>query len=139
MHAIPLAIFKGQEQAEAARKKLNRAGYHSKVRRSHLYPPIGNVLLEVKKDEFSSATKTLQNWRAAGEPLKGVICCPQCKSPRVEYSQLTRKFLLPNIAAALCLLFFRRKMYCQDCHYTWREPISWGRKAQPYSEIAADL
>ena len=39
-------------------------------------------------------------WEAA-DPDIGAIRCPQCNSPRIEYPQLTRKFLTPALAGIL--------------------------------------
>jgi transposase-like protein len=53
-------------------------------------------------------------------PEIGALRCPQCNSTRIEYPQLTRKFLTPALAGILfALKVFPKEFYCQDCHFTW--------------------
>jgi hypothetical protein len=45
---------------------------------------------------------------------------PACNSTRIQYPQLTRKFLTPALAGILLALkIFPKEFYCEDCHFTW--------------------
>jgi len=57
--------------------------------------------------------------------LKDAVRCPFCGSPRVSYPAMTRKNLLPTIAAQVmsALRLMGREYYCEGCQYTW-EPVS---------------
>ncbi len=48
--------------------------------------------------------------------------CPSCHSRRVQFPQMTRKFILPTLMAQVFLLLgvLRPEYYCQDCHYAWQ-------------------
>ena len=64
--------------------------------------------------------------------LKKAIRCPSCNSSRVQYPQMTHKFILPTLAAQLMVLFriMKPECYCEDCHNTWVK-TSATRPAQP--------
>jgi len=81
--------------------------------------PQANAKVLVTEDDFGRAQALMVEWEAA-DPDIGAIRCPQCNSPRIEYPQLTRKFLTPALAAILfALKVFQKEFYCQDCHFTW--------------------
>src|ERR1700682_1534786 len=76
--------------------------------------------------------KLMVEWEASDPEIGTAIRCPQCKSPRVEYPQLTRKFLTPWLASILfALKIFPKEFYCQDCHFTW------GKDGDPLPQPAA--
>ena len=56
--------------------------------------------------------------------LESAIHCPSCNSPRVQYPQMTHKFILPTLVAQLMVLLriMKRECYCEDCHWTWVMP-----------------
>ena len=62
-------------------------------------------------------------WEAA-DPDIGALRCPQCNSTRIEYPQLTRKFLTPAAGRqSFALKVFPKEFYCQDCHFTWTDEV----------------
>ena len=55
------------------------------------------------RNRFRSALnkRLMVGWEASDpEIANALIRCPQCHSSRIEYPQLTRKFLTPAIASA---------------------------------------
>ena len=73
----------------------------------------------VEEEDFERAQGLLVEWETA-DPDIGALRCPQCNSTRIEYPQLTRKFLTPALAGILfALKIFPKEFYCQDCHFTW--------------------
>ena len=81
--------------------------------------PQANVKVKVEEQDFERAQALLVRWEAA-DPEIGAMHCPQCDSPRIEYPQLTRKFLTPALAGILfALKIFPKEFYCQNCQFTW--------------------
>ena len=81
--------------------------------------PQANVKVKVEEHDFERAQALLVEWEAA-DPEIGAMHCPQCNSPRIEYPQLTRKFLTPALAGILfALKIFPKEFYCQNCQFTW--------------------
>ena len=82
--------------------------------------PQANAKVMVTEEDFEAAHKLMVEWEASDPEVGSAIRCPQCKSPRIEYPQLTRKFLTPAIASILfAMKIFPKEFYCQDCHFTW--------------------
>ena len=82
--------------------------------------PQANAKVLVTEEDFERANKLMVEWEASDPEIGSAIRCPQCKSPRIEYPQLTRKFITPSIASVLfALKIFQKEFYCQDCHFTW--------------------
>jgi predicted Zn-ribbon and HTH transcriptional regulator len=75
----------------------------------------------VDEDDFEKAQNLLLEWEAGDPDIGSAIRCPQCRSPRIEYPQLARKFpFIPGLAAILLAMrIFPKEFYCQDCHFTW--------------------
>ena len=75
------------------------------------------------RDHFSKmATEILK----AGEPpvLEKAIRCPDCGSLRINYPQMTRRFLLPTVFLHLGIIFriIHHQAYCEACHCMWSLP-----------------
>jgi putative signal transducing protein len=74
----------------------------------------------VHEEDFVAANQLMLEWEASDPEIGSAIRCPQCKSPRIEYPQLTRKFMTPWLASVLfAVKIFPKEFYCQDCHFTW--------------------
>ncbi len=56
--------------------------------------------------------------------LLKAIRCPDCGSLRVNYPQMTRKFLLPTLFLHLGIIFrvITHQAYCESCHCLWSLP-----------------
>jgi hypothetical protein len=78
------------------------------------------VRLEVPSKQLLRAMQLLLEWDAT-QILHEAIRCPECKSLRVDFPQLTRKSLFTNLAIGLMaeLHVVERQYYCEDCHCMW--------------------
>jgi hypothetical protein len=50
-------------------------------------------------------------WEASDPEIGSAIRCPQCKSPRIEYPQMTRKFMTPWLASILFALKISQRSF----------------------------
>jgi len=124
---VTIATFNEPSQAKHLKSRLEEAGVKADVHdERHLQKvafmsdPHANAKVMVTEEDFARANKLMAEWEASDPQIGSAIRCPQCKSPRVEYPQLTRKFITPAIASILfALKIFPKEFYCQDCHYTW--------------------
>jgi predicted Zn-ribbon and HTH transcriptional regulator len=124
---VTIATFNEPSQAKHLKSRLEQAGVKADVHNEgHLQKvafmskPQANAKVLVTEEDFEKANKLMLEWEASDPEIGSAIRCPQCKSPRIEYPQLTRKFLTPSIASVLfALRIFQKEFYCQDCHFTW--------------------
>jgi hypothetical protein len=127
MKATTVATFNEREHAEPVRKLLEDAGIHAEIfdeRKLQKYwfrsEPWAGIHLSVDKKDSEQARKLLDAWHATAGVLRHAVRCPQCRSARVEYPQMTRKFITPELVGILFALHLvDREFYCTDCHYTW--------------------
>lgn len=137
---VTIATFNEPSQAKHLKKRLQEAGLKADVHsEGHLRQvafmsePQANAKVMVDEEDFEAANRLMVEWEASDPEIGSAIRCPQCKSPRVEYPQLTRKFITPWLASILfALKIFPKEFYCQDCHFTWGKdgdplprPASW--------------
>jgi hypothetical protein len=123
----PIATFNEIEPARELCRELERAGIEthvndeSKVEKLWFFTkPIAAVHVEVKAEDFLKADKLLAEWGDNCKPMKEAIRCPECDSSRIEFPQITRKFLMPMTARLfMALHLMPREFYCQNCQYTW--------------------
>jgi hypothetical protein len=82
--------------------------------------PLAAIHVEVDQDEFVHAQKLIEQLDLDEGILARAVRCPECKSARVQYPQITRKFMMPVFEAFLMAFkILPREFYCWDCHYTW--------------------
>jgi transposase-like protein len=123
---VTIATYNEPAKAKRLKEKFQAAGVKTDVHNeaglqtyAFMSKPQANVKVMVEEEDFESAQALLVEWEAA-DPDIGALRCPQCNSPRLEYPQLTRKFLTPALAGILfALRIFQKEFYCQDCHFTW--------------------
>ena len=137
---VTIATFNEPAQAKHLKDRLQQAGVRADVHNEgHLQSvafmakPLANAKVMVDEKDFDAAHQLMIDWEAS-EPDLGAsaIRCPQCQSPRIEYPQLTRKFLTPGLAGIFfALKIFQKEFYCQDCHFTW------GKDGEPLPGPAA--
>lgn len=125
---INIAVFDNQGAAKALQSFLEKEGFESRLydertlqRYWFLTPPRGGSQVQVRKESFETAKQTLDTKREANALLQKAIRCPSCQSLRVQYPQMTRKFMLPTLVAQVGVFFgvMQRECYCEDCHHTW--------------------
>jgi predicted Zn-ribbon and HTH transcriptional regulator len=137
---VTIATFNEPSKAKHLKKRLQEAGLKADVHsEGHLRQvafmsePQANAKVMVNEEDFVAANKFMVEWEASDPEVGSAIRCPQCKSPRIEYPQLTRKFITPWLASVLfAVRIFPKEFYCQDCHFTWGkdgdplpQPASW--------------
>lgn len=82
-------------------------------------PPRLTFRVQVRKESYQTATDLLGG--EAPAVLQKAVRCPACGSLRVNYPQMTRKFLLPTLLLHLgiFLRIFPNEAYCEVCHHIW--------------------
>jgi hypothetical protein len=127
---VTIATFNEAAKAKHLKTRLHEAGVKADVHNdgqlqsaTGMGKPLANAKVMVHEDDFEKANTLMHEWEASDPEIGSAIRCPQCQSPRIEYPQLTRKFLTPWLAGILfSLKIFPKEFYCQDCHYTWPGP-----------------
>ncbi len=124
---VTIATFDELTKAKHLKERLQAAGLTADVHNEgHLQQlafmskPHANATVAVEERDFERAHQLLLEWEKSDPEMVSAIRCPQCGSPRIQYPQLSRKFIVPGLAALfLALRLFQKEFYCQDCHYTW--------------------
>src|SRR2546423_6332582 len=122
MKTVLLAAFDDVEPAQQLRTRLQQAGIQailhddSKLQRFwFISEPRAAIHLDVARPDYQAASRLMEEWHQAEGVLKDAVRCPACHSPRVEYPQLTRKFVTPSLG---CLLMavgeVLREGFCFD-------------------------
>ncbi len=100
---VTIATFNEPSQAKHLKSRLQEAGVKADVHNEgHLQKvafmskPQANAKVLVTEEDFEAANKLMVEWEASDPEIGSAIRCPQCKSPRIEYPQLTRKFITPS-------------------------------------------
>ena len=127
---VTIATFNEPAQAKHLKSRLQESGVKADIHNErHLQAaalvskPQANAKVMVTEEDFEAAHKLMVEWEATDPQIGSAIRCPQCKSPRIEYPQMTRKFITPWLASILfAFKIFQKEFYCQDCHYTWSPP-----------------
>src|SRR5450432_2420810 len=123
---VTIATYNEQAKAKHLKEKFQQAGVKADVNNeanlqtyAFMSKPQANVKVKVGEEDFERAQALMLEWEAA-DPDIAAIRCPQCNSTRIEYPQLTRKFLTPALAGILfALKIFQKEFYCRDCQFTW--------------------
>jgi predicted Zn-ribbon and HTH transcriptional regulator len=124
---VTIATFDDPAKAKHLKKRLQESGVkadtHNEARLQSvatMSEAHANAKVMVDEQDFQKANQLLTEWEASDPQIGAAIRCPQCKSPRIEYPQLTRKFMTPWVASVLfAMKVFPKEFYCQDCHFTW--------------------
>jgi hypothetical protein len=127
MKTVLVATFNEKEPARQVQEQLQHAGVpaaihdESKVQRFwFMCAPMAAVHVEVSHADYLKAMDLIGQWRQSTNVLHDAVICPACHSSRVEFPQLTRKFVTPTFGGLLIAAgLVPREFYCLDCHYTW--------------------
>jgi Zn finger protein HypA/HybF involved in hydrogenase expression len=147
MKNVPVATFNEMEPALHLQERLDRADIkcticdESKIERFwFMSEPLAAIHVEVNQVDYLVARRMIEDLHAVEGILKSAVRCPDCHSSRVEFPQLTRKFIMPGFVSVLMALrIIPRKFYCLDCHFTWptvapvevpRDILGWPRKPE---------
>jgi hypothetical protein len=124
---VTIATFDEPAKAKHLKKRLHEAGVKADIHNEGQFQamatmsaPHAHAKVLVDEDDFEKANQLMLEWEASDPEIGAAIRCPQCKSPRIEYPQMTRKFITPWLASVMfALKLFEKEFYCQDCHFTW--------------------
>jgi hypothetical protein len=128
MKTIPIATFNKLTPAELLLGQFRHAGVNaiihdeSKLERFWFRSePLAAIHVEVPQQDYLQANRMMHEWEKATRLLREAVRCPECHSSRVEFPQVTRRFLTPALCQMLLILLHvtPRQYYCQDCHFTW--------------------
>lgn len=125
---VTIATFNEPAKAKELKTRFQQAGLRADVHNEaplqavgFMSKPQANAKVLVEDSDFARAQELMVEWEATDPSIaQAMIRCPQCGSSRIEYPQLTRKFITPDMASILLALrIFPKEFYCQDCQYTW--------------------
>lgn len=127
MKSVPVATFNDLKPAQQLHERLRKLGVESRIhdeskveRFWFMAEPLAAIHVEVDQADYLQALKLIAQLDGEEGVLAEAVRCPECRSSRVEYPQITRKFALPVVGALLMALrIIPREFYCWDCHYTW--------------------
>lgn len=128
MNRIRVALFNNRAAAEPIRRRLQQADIpaeiHEQLGLARLWfvsKHSAGVGVEVPGRLAETAHQLLLAWDNAEGALSGAIRCPECRSLRVEYPQVTRKSISTNLVIGLLagLGLVEKDFYCEDCHCMW--------------------
>ena len=133
MNTVPVATFNDLEPAQKLQQRLQAAGLpatihdESKLERFwFMTRPLAAIHVEVPQSRYLETRHLITIWDEADGVLKQAVSCPECRSSRIEFPQLPRKFLMPTLFRFLMAIrLVPEEFYCIDCHYTWptRVPV----------------
>ncbi len=126
---VDIALFEDLSDGKVLHTFLEGRGleartYDDKAFRYFLFlrPPQVTYRVQVRKNDFGHALGFI----TAKPPviLEKALHCPSCGSLRVNYPQMTRKFILPTILLHLGIIFrvIEHDCYCEHCHEMWHFP-----------------
>jgi hypothetical protein len=118
MDLVTIASFNEIRPALQLQSLLKDAGIESEIQEHHWFSTenIGKFKLKIRHDKWDHVKPLLDSWD--NQPLNEAVHCPECNSLRIQYPQLSRKFITPSIVATF-IPFLKWKFYCQDCHCLW--------------------
>ena len=127
---VTIATYNEPAKAKKLKDKFNAAGVKADLHNeanlqtyAFMSKPKASAHVMVEEKDFQRAHNLMVEWEAA-DPDVAAVRCPQCNSTRVQYPQMTRKFLMPGLAAILLALkVFPKEFYCEDCHFTWTDEV----------------
>jgi hypothetical protein len=126
-----VAVFEKSNEAQVLEaffknKRFETRTYNDKILRLFLFlcPPRATFRVQVRHGFYKFAMDLLEADPRMPAILQRAIHCPDCGSLRVEYPQMTRKFILPTLLLHLGIIFrvIEHECYCENCHCIWNLP-----------------
>jgi hypothetical protein len=145
-----VAIFENAGDGQMLEMDLKNKGFETrtyidKLLQTFLFlcPPHATIRVEVRANDFNNVTYLLDHEPATSVLLQRAIRCPSCGSLRVQYPQMTRRFLLPTLLLHLGIIFrvIAHQAYCESCHWLWSFPktrVSTPAKARSANAISVE-
>jgi hypothetical protein len=128
---VNVGVFVELNEAQVVETILTSRGFKArthfdKVLQLFLFlrPPRKTFRVQVRDHEFRNAMNLLEAEPGLAAKLHKALHCPDCGSLRVEYPQMTRKFILPTVLLHLGIIFhvIEHECYCESCHCIWNLP-----------------
>ena len=147
---VNVAIFENANDGRMLEMPLKNKGFETrtyidKLLQSLLFlcPPHATIRVQVRANDFKNVTYFLDHEPATSVLLQRAIRCPSCGSLRVQYPQMTRRFLLPTLLLHLGIIFrvIVHEAYCENCHWLWslsKKRVSAPAKARAPSAISIE-
>jgi hypothetical protein len=141
MDRIRVALFSSRTEADTLQQSLAHAGIAAEIHDERglaqfwfVSKSAAGTRLEVPAKQAEQAKQLMLKWDAAHAALRGAVRCPECKSLQVDYPQVTRKSILPNVVmgflAGVGLL--EKQYYCEECHCMWTKQRMSPRNGRPH-------
>jgi hypothetical protein len=147
---VNVAIFENVGDGQMLEMDLKGKGFETRTYNDKLFqcflflcPPRATFRVQVRGNDFKNATYFLDHEPATSALLQKAIRCPSCGSLRVQYPQMTRRFLLPTLLLHLGIIFrvIVHEAYCESCHCLWSLPkkrVSAPTKARAANAISLE-
>ena len=125
---VTIATFNEPTKAKELKNRFQQAGVRADIHNEgplqavgFMSKPQANAKVLVEDNDFERAQGLMIEWESTDPAIAAALVrCPQCGSSRIEYPQMTRKFLTPALVGVLCALkIVPKEFYCEDCHFTW--------------------
>ena len=125
---VTIATFNEPAKAKQLTARFQEAGLRADVHNEAQLQQVGfmsrpqaSAKVMVDDKDFERAQNLMVEWEATDPVIAAALVrCAQCGSSRIEYPQMTRKFITPALVGILCALkIIPKEFYCQDCHFTW--------------------
>ena len=139
-----VAIFENASDSQMLATDLKNKGFETRTYNDRLLqcflflcPPHATIRVQVRGNDSNNVACFLHHEPATSALLQRAIRCPSCGSLRVQYPQMTRRFLLPTLLLHLGIIFrvIVHQAYCENCHWLWS--LSKKRVAAPAKARAA--
>ena len=147
---VNVAIFENISDGQMLEMDLKNKGFETRAYNDKLLqcllflcPPHATMRVQVRGNDFKNVTYFLDNEPTTSVLLQRAIRCPSCGSLRVQYPQMTRRFLLPTLLLHLGIIFraIVHQAYCENCHWLWslsKKPVSAPAKARAANAISLE-
>jgi hypothetical protein len=128
---VNVATFENANDGQMLEMDLKNKGFETRTYIDKLLqyflflcPPHATIRVEIRVNDFKNVTYLLDHEPATSVLLQRAIRCPSCGSLRVQYPQMTRRFLLPTLLLHLGIIFriIAHQAYCESCHWLWSFP-----------------
>ena len=125
---VTIATFNEPAKAKELKTRFQKAGLRADVHNEgplqavgFMSKPQANAKVFIEDSDFERAQSLMVEWESTDPAIAAALVrCLQCGSSRIEYPQMTRKFLTPALVAVLCAIkIIPKEFYCEDCHFTW--------------------
>ena len=124
---VTIATFDEPAKAKHLKQRLQDSGVKADVHNegqlqavATMSKPHANAKVMVEEQDFQRAHERMVEWEPTDPDIGAAIRCPNCQSPRIDYPQMTRRFLTPWVASILFATgIVEKEFYCRDCQNTW--------------------